>query len=170
MIYYSSLESTIGRLLLAKSLDGICKISLPTEGRNLFFEWLKNHFRGQAIVKKKEPLAIECQQLDNYFRGKQKIFNLNIDFKETNFRIKVLRMVATIPFGKTASYKQIAEKIKNPKSVRAVGSANTNNPIPIIIPCHRIISNDGKIGGYNGGVYLKNWLLEHESYHLLHSD
>ena len=90
--------------------------------------------------------------------------------KETNFSIKTLRAVSTISFGETASYKQIAAEIKNPKAVRAVGSANGRNPIPIIIPCHRIISNDGTLGGYSGGLYIKDWLLKHENSHLLHSD
>ena len=139
--------------------------------------WLRNKLGKvpQSLIEKSLRLGkikINKKKIKSSFKIKtnDKIELFNIDFKETNFRIKVLRIVATIPFGKTASYKQIAEKIKNPKSVRAVGSANANNPIPIIIPCHRIISNDGKIGGYNGGVYLKNWLPEHESYHLLHSD
>lgn len=170
MIHYSSLETPIGRLLVAKSLFGVCKISLPSESAGRFFEWILNHFNRHKIVKNTESLAIEFQQLDDYFRGKQKIFNLDIDLKETNFRIKVLRAVSTISFGKTVSYKQIAEEIKNPKAVRAVGGANGSNPIPIIIPCHRIISNDGTLGGYSGGLYIKDWLLKHEVSHSLHSD
>ena len=170
MIYYSSLETPIGPLLIAKSMFGVCKISLPSEKTGRFFEWILKHFNGHKIAKNTASLAIELQQLEDYFRGKQKIFNLDIDLKETNFSIKTLRAVSTISFGETASYKQIAAEIKNPKAVRAVGSANGRNPIPIIIPCLRIISNDGTLGVYSGGLYIKDWLLKHENSHLLHSD
>jgi methylated-DNA-[protein]-cysteine S-methyltransferase len=78
--------------------------------------------------------------------------------------------VAQIPFGKTASYKEIAERINNARAVRAVGSANGSNPIPIVIPCHRVIAHDGTLGGFGGGLAMKKWLLKHEGYPLPHSD
>ena len=101
-------------------------------------------------------------QLTEYFAGKRKSFNLPLDLKGTEFQKKVWAELAKIPFGKTVAYKDIAKRIKNPKAVRAVGSANGKNPVCIIIPCHRVIAADGSIGGYAGGIPTKKKLLSIE--------
>jgi methylated-DNA-[protein]-cysteine S-methyltransferase len=102
------------------------------------------------------------KQLDEYFQGKRKEFNIPLDMNGTEFQMKVWNAVAKIEYGTTATYQDIANSIKNAKSVRAVGLANGKNPIPIIIPCHRIIGSNGKLTGYSGGLWRKEWLLRHE--------
>ena len=102
------------------------------------------------------------KQIHEYFKGKRQIFNLPLNLQGTSFQKKVWAALQTIPFGETISYKDLAKKIKNPKASRAVGSANGKNPICIIIPCHRVINENGKIGGYTGGLYLKTGLLSLE--------
>ncbi len=107
-------------------------------------------------------LALAAKQLEEYFAGKRKRFSLKLHYGGTVFQKKVWQALSMIPFGQTAFYRDIAKEIKNPKAVRAVGSANGKNPFCIIIPCHRVISSDGKLGGYSGGPAIKRALLKHE--------
>lgn len=109
-----------------------------------------------------QHLAKASKQLTEYFSKKRTYFDLHIDIEGTDFQIKVWKELAKIPFGTTTSYAGIAKKIKNQKAVRAVGSANGKNPLCIVIPCHRVINADGKLGGYAGGLNLKKALLNLE--------
>lgn len=104
-----------------------------------------------------------CSQLDLYFDGKLKQFDLPLKPVGTDFQKKVWRMLMTIPYGETRTYKEIAELAGNPQAFRAVGMANNNNPIAIIVPCHRVVGADGSLTGYAGGTDIKQWLLDHES-------
>src|SRR6476660_1550804 len=109
------------------------------------------------------PVLLKAeQQLREYFEGQRQIFSLDLDFDGTEFQKKVWNALLTIPFGETRSYGDIARQIGNPKSVRAVGAANGKNPIPIIVPCHRVIGSGGDLTGFGGGLERKRWLLEHE--------
>lgn len=101
-------------------------------------------------------------QLIEYFNGERKIFNLPLDQQGTQFQESIWHCLVDIPFGQTMSYGDIAHKINNPKSVRAVGGANGRNPISIIVPCHRVIGASGTLTGYAGGIERKLWLLKHE--------
>ena len=109
------------------------------------------------------PILSECvRQLSEYFDGSRKNFDLPVQQHGTDFQQSVWNSLTDIPFGKTVSYADIAKKINNPKSVRAVGAANGKNKVWIIIPCHRVIGSDGSLTGYAGGLERKKWLLEHE--------
>lgn len=101
-------------------------------------------------------------QLQEYFAGKRFTFDLPLKPRGTPFQQKVWRALLEIPYGQTVSYKDIAIKIDSPKAVRAIGMANAKNPIPIIIPCHRVIGANGKLVGYSSGLWRKEWLLRHE--------
>jgi methylated-DNA-[protein]-cysteine S-methyltransferase len=102
-------------------------------------------------------------ELDAYFAGRQKLFRQKIKFIEgTAFEHKVWRALSGIPYGETRSYRWISERAGSPKAMRAAGQALKNNPLPIILPCHRIIASDGSPGGYSAGVAVKQWLLRHE--------
>ena len=107
------------------------------------------------------------KELDSYFAGNLQEFTVPINPIGTSFRQQVWKALLQIPYGKTASYRDIAVRIENPKSVRAVGGANHNNPISIIIPCHRVIGANGSLTGYGGGLDAKKWLLELEEKHSL---
>ena len=163
MITYAALDTPIGRLLIAKTGSGLCKISLPSKNDSSFFHWLKDHFPKEEIVENADSLSVEINQLQQYFDGERSEFTFSLDLRTTPFRNNTLQKVAKIPFGKTASYKDIAVQINNKKAVRAVGSANAWNPIPIVIPCHRVIAHNGSLGGYGGGLKMKKWLLKHEN-------
>ena len=103
-----------------------------------------------------------AKQIGEYFRGIRKVFNLNLQPAGTDFQIKVWEQVMKVPFGETVSYLEIAKQTGSKNNTRAVGMANGKNPIPIIIPCHRIIGLNGKLTGYAGGLDRKKWLLNHE--------
>jgi O-6-methylguanine DNA methyltransferase len=101
-------------------------------------------------------------QILEYFEGKRTVFDIPIDIRGTDFQISVWKKLIDIPFGKTLSYAQIADKIDNPRAYRAVGSSCGANPLPIVIPCHRVLASDGSLGGYSGGLEIKKALLQHE--------
>ena len=105
----------------------------------------------------------EClQQLEEYFKGRLQNFNVPVLLEGTDFQKAVWRQLQKIPFGQTASYGDVARAIDRPKAYRAVGNANHKNPVPLIIPCHRVIGSDGKLVGFGGGLWRKQWLLDHE--------
>ncbi len=142
-------DSPIG-IIEIKSNDGMI-VSVKFVDEKLYME------------NENEVLVESKKQLKEYFFGERKIFTLPIKIDGTEFRKKVWNTLLKIPYGKTCSYKDIAIKIGNEKASRAVGGANNKNKIAIIIPCHRVIGSNGKMVGYEGGMWRKEWLLKHES-------
>lgn len=147
-VYKTYYSSPIGTVQIKGSLEGI--ISL--------------YFIEQNIEHSDIPECLkECvKQLDEYFKGIRKEFTVKLIIEGTEFRKKVWGKLLDIPYGETCSYIDIASAIGNRKAVRAVGGANHNNEISIIIPCHRVIGSNGSLTGYGGGLWRKEWLLKHE--------
>ena len=110
-----------------------------------------------------EELQDCVYQLQEYFKGKRERFSLKTNPKGTTFQKKVWEALQTIPYGKTISYLELSQQLGDVKAIRAVANANGKNPLWIIVPCHRVIGSDGSLTGYAGGLYRKQWLLEHES-------
>jgi methylated-DNA-[protein]-cysteine S-methyltransferase len=105
----------------------------------------------------------EClRQLGEYFKGKRQKFSVPLLVEGTDFQKAVWRQLQKIPFGQTASYGDVARAVGSPKAFRAVGNANNKNPIPLIVPCHRVIGSDGQMVGFGSGIWRKEWLLDHE--------
>jgi methylated-DNA-[protein]-cysteine S-methyltransferase len=154
-VYYSRMESPAGKLLLAATDQGL---------RFLLFD------RGQLPRKRKEEVWIESQenlrpyeeQLQAYFRGELREFTCKLDLIGTEFQKKCWNALLAIPYGRTCSYAEIARKVGSPRAFRAVGQANHNNPIAIIVPCHRVVTSGGTLGGYGGGLEVKDRLLRLE--------
>jgi methylated-DNA-[protein]-cysteine S-methyltransferase len=147
--YIGYYASPIGIIEILTTNDSVCGIK----------------FVDQAHTASKEIPPIlqdSVKQLEDYFLGKRKIFDLKIETKGTPFQQKVWETIQQISFGKTTTYKKIAEQINNPKAIRAVGTAIGKNPILIVIPCHRIIATDGSLAGYAGGIERKSQLLNCE--------
>lgn len=124
-------------------------------------------FEGKTISENHEVMETKLikaayKQLQEYFSGTRKYFDIPLDPKGTPFQLKVWKALQEIPYGQTRTYKEIACSIGNEKACRAVGMANNKNPIPILIPCHRVIGSNGKLIGYAGGVKVKQYLLELE--------
>lgn len=148
----ANFSSPIGELYLAASNEGLCELR---------FEALTQSYSSKP---KNQHLTHAIQQLAAYFNGELKEFKLTLDLRRgTTFQRKVWDALQQIPYGTTCSYQAIAIKIDSPQAVRAVGGANNVNPLPLIIPCHRVIGATGKLVGYGGGLEKKQWLLKHES-------
>ena len=156
MLYKSIYKSPLGMLTLISDKDTLNYILFENDR---FYENLK----AKAIEKDLKIFTQTKLWLDKYFKGQNPNINeLNINPKGTIFQIKVWNILKTIPYGKTITYKEIAKKLNKPKSYRAVGSAIGHNPIPIIIPCHRVIGANNKLTGYSGGIENKIKLLKLE--------
>ncbi len=148
-IYQKYIDSPIGWLEIKTTANSLVSIS--------FVEKASINSTTQPDILQQTEF-----QLKEYFIGNRKVFNLNLTPEGTEFQKRVWKLVEKIDFGKTASYLEIAKQTGSPKNTRAVGMANGKNPIPIIIPCHRIIGSNGKLTGYTGGLERKSWLLRHE--------
>jgi methylated-DNA-[protein]-cysteine S-methyltransferase len=154
MIYYQYMESPIGKLLVAGDEKGLHVVNFPKNGKPSLPE---PHWREDP-----KHLQEALHQLEAYFSGELKTFSLNLFLKVRPFQKKVLTALRRVPYGETISYGKLAEKIGKPRASRAVGQANAKNPIPIVIPCHRVIGCNGKLTGFGGGIPIKQALLDLE--------
>jgi methylated-DNA-[protein]-cysteine S-methyltransferase len=154
-MFYTQMESPVGPLLLAGDRDSLRFVSFESSQRCLKPrpDWTED----------KEPFGEVMWQLRAYFDGKLKEFDLPLTLEGTEFQRRVWTSLLAIPYGETISYAELAQRIGNPKAVRAVGLANGSNPIPIIIPCHRVIGSNGSLTGFGGGLDTKKRLLALES-------
>ncbi len=151
---YRYIDSPIGSLLLAGDTTGLRLISFP-QG--------KGHVTSEVDWQLDTDCFADCErQLNEYFDGERDSFDLALAPTGTDFQLAVLQALQTIPLGETRSYLEIAHQIGRPKAVRAVGAANGRNPLPIVIPCHRVIGSDGSLTGFGGGLETKLFLLRHE--------
>ncbi|MCS6968283.1 MAG: methylated-DNA--[protein]-cysteine S-methyltransferase [Cytophagales bacterium] len=149
--------SPIGNMLIRATEVGICGLTIGSEPALQDDLAQQNPFIRQAI-----------EQLDAYFAGVQKHFDLPLDLQGTPFQQRVWQELQRIPFGHTITYAQLAARIGQPEAVRAVAAANSRNPVWIIVPCHRVIGTDGSLTGYAGGLWRKEWLLNHEQLNMVH--
>ena len=152
-LQFHQIDSPIGRLGLVVTSKGLAKVLFECDDIDAE--------RDRADRPAEVPLA--AQQLTEYFAGHRTSFTLPLDFRfASGFRTEVLRELARVPFGATTTYKQLAGQVGNPNAVRAVGGACAHNPLPIVVPCHRVLRADGGLGGYRGGTDAKRYLLGKE--------
>ena len=151
---YTTMESPVGRLLLAGDERALRQVSFADGPRSAGVQvgWLENAGAFAEVIR----------QLKAYFRGELRAFDLPLEMGGTEFQSRVWSALREIPYGETISYRELAERIGNLKAVRAVGLANGSNPIPIIVPCHRVIGSDGSLTGFGGGLENKRKLLDLE--------
>jgi len=161
-VYYSIFGSSLGVVCIASTEKGVCKIALPKESQEDFFRWLEARFSAQNVIEDRGRHEGVLAELESYLAGELREFESPLDLRGTEFQMKVWREVRTIPYGTTCSYRDIAERIGYPRAYRAVGTANGANPIPVIVPCHRVIGKDGSLRGYGGGLAMKERLLRLE--------
>lgn len=150
---YAYLDSPIGRLLLAGRAGALSLLYFMSGRMSPDPAWEENP----------RAFAEARRQLEAYFAGRLEVFDLPLALDGTPFQVKVWRAVAEIPYGQTRAYGEVARRIRRPTAVRAVGAANGQNPLPIIIPCHRVIGSNGSLTGYGGGLPIKRALLALES-------
>lgn len=167
-VYYSSMDTIIGHLALAKTSKGLCWVSFGQEEhqKRSLEVWLSKRLLRATLIKDDHALLSEKEELNNYFNGNIKSFQSELDIMGTPFQKITWKALQDIPYGEVRSYKEIALAIGSPKAVRAVGGANNKNPISIIIPCHRVIGANGSLVGYGGGLHIKKKLLQLEGFHI----
>jgi methylated-DNA-[protein]-cysteine S-methyltransferase len=150
--HWTYYNSPIGWISISGNGGSIAEISFMDEAPTKFYNPVPDYL--QACV----------QQLDEYFKGTRKTFDLALDMRKgTEFQQQVWNELLKIPYGQTASYQKIAEKIQNPRAVRAVGAANGQNPLVLVVPCHRVIGANGDLVGFGGGMHRKKFLLALEN-------
>jgi len=159
-IFYTYLNSSIGELLLAADETGLISVGFPAGkmARRHESHWILDPDRFRDVV----------QQLNAYFAGELRNFNVRLALYGTNFQARVWKALQDIPYGATSSYADVAASIGSPKASRAVGAANARNPVPIIVPCHRVIGKSGNMVGFGGGIKAKQQLLSLERLSLQH--
>lgn len=163
-VTYASTDSPIGRLFLAATDAGLVRVGFEREDDDLILGELARRV-GPRVIRSPKRLDPIRRELDEYFEGRRDRFDLPLDWRLSNgFRRTVLeRLYADVAYGRTVSYLELATIVGNPKASRAVGTAMATNPIPIVIPCHRVLRTGGQLGGYGGGLDTKVKLLALES-------
>ncbi len=160
-IYYTSFKSPwLKKIFVASTEKGVCMVDFLTSEKE-FLKKLREKYPFEVIrsdQKNKEAI----HQIKKYLKGKLKQFDCRLDYRGTPFQRKVWKALRKIPYGERRSYKEVAETIGHPKAFRAVGNANGKNPIPLIIPCHRVMESNGGWGGFGHGIKVKRKLLEFE--------
>ncbi|MDP9189186.1 MAG: methylated-DNA--[protein]-cysteine S-methyltransferase [Actinomycetota bacterium] len=161
-VAFATVESPYGELFLAATERGVVKLGLPNLGTDGVLEQLADEI-SPRVLESPERLDPARRELDAYFSGRLERFETPVDWRlSRGFFDKVLHVVAKIPYGSTLSYGEVAEKAGNPRAFRAAGSACGANPVPLIVPCHRVVQAGGNPGNYGGGPEMKRALLELE--------
>jgi methylated-DNA-[protein]-cysteine S-methyltransferase len=163
-VAYRTVDTPVGPLLLAATEQGLVRVAYPNQGHDAVLQALADRVSPRVLHApgRLDPVA---RQLDDYFAGRRRRFEVPLDWRlSTGFRSTVLHHLAVdVDYGHTASYAALAALAGNPKAVRAVGTACATNPLPVVVPCHRVVRSDGAMGNYAGGVEAKRTLLELEA-------
>lgn len=160
--YVAQIDSPIGAMRLASTSAGLAYVELPHESGSGLHGWLRRMLPGVTVAEGFAPNRVSIGQIQEYLEGKRTEFDLPLDLRGTAFQLAVWTALREIPYGETRSYAAVARSVGRPSAVRAVGAANGANPLALVVPCHRVIASDGKLGGYAGGLELKGRLLAME--------
>jgi O-6-methylguanine DNA methyltransferase len=161
-VFTASFDSPIGTLRIASTENGLAYLGLPRGGGRGFAGWLARALPDARREEAFAPNRDAVRQVLEYLAAKRKTFDLPLDLRGTPFQRAVWAALLAIPYGETRSYAEVARTIRKPDAVRAVGAANGANPVPLVVPCHRVIQSGGKLGGFGGGLDLKRRLLAME--------
>jgi methylated-DNA-[protein]-cysteine S-methyltransferase len=162
-VAYRTIDTPVGTLLLAATERGLVRVAYPRENHDQVLGQLANQISPRVL---RAPARLEgaAKELEEYFAGRRSLFDLPLDLRLSHgFRRTVLSHLSEIGYGRTASYAAVAAAVGNPKAVRAVASACSTNPLPVVVPCHRVVRSDGTIGRYVGGTDAKKTLLTLEA-------
>lgn len=162
-VAYRTLDTPVGLLLLAATAQGLVRVAFDVEDHDAVLDTLARRVSPRVLAAPGR-LDTGARQVEEYFAGRRHAFDLPLDLRlATGFRRRVLDHLVAIGYGSTESYTQVAEAAGSPRAVRAVGSACATNPLPVVVPCHRVLRSDGSLGGYVGGLSAKRVLLDLES-------
>jgi methylated-DNA-[protein]-cysteine S-methyltransferase len=158
-VAYTTIDTPVGSLLLAATGKGLVRVAYAREDHDLVLQGLSDRI-SPRVVRAPQRLDGAAREIDEYFAGRRTDFDLPLDHSlSSGFRLTVQQHLSDIAYGHTASYGEVARIVGNPKAVRAVGSACATNPLPVVVPCHRVLRSDGSLGGYVGGPEAKTALL-----------
>jgi len=162
-VAYRTLDTPVGTLLLAATETGLVRVAYPIEGHDQVLQGLAARV-STRILNAPRRLDPAAREIDEYFAGRRRAFDLPLDYRlAAGFRRKVLGHLPGIGYGTTASYATVAAAVGSPRAFRAVGTACATNPLPVVVPCHRVIKSDGDLGNYRGGPAAKQLLLNLEA-------
>lgn len=160
---YATVDSPVGPLLLVASERGLTRVAFASQGHDQVLEQLAATV-SPRVLEAPQRLQIVARELDEYFAGQRQVFDLPLDLTTTGeFRRAVQLLLPTVAYGHTVSYTELATLAGRPTAVRAVGTACATNPLPVVVPCHRVLRGDGSLGGYLGGLDAKRTLLALEA-------
>jgi methylated-DNA-[protein]-cysteine S-methyltransferase len=160
---YRTVDSPVGLLLLAATARGLARVAFETEDHDRVLDALASRV-GSRVLRSPSRLDAAARELDEYFAGRRTGFDLPLDFVlSRGFRQTVQQYLPSIAYGQTRSYAEVARSVGRPTAVRAVGTACATNPLPVVVPCHRVLRSDGGLGGYLGGTQAKRTLLAMEA-------
>lgn len=163
MIQISIIDSPIGQLVAGIYSERLCLLEFNEPGRLQSQQVSLQRFFGCPVEPGEQPLHQTLrEELNQYFQGARQVFSLPLVFAGSEFQRKVWDALLTIPYGSRRTYKEVACQIGAPRAMRAVGSANGRNPIAVVVPCHRVVNKNSGLGGYGGGIWRKQWLLDLE--------
>ncbi|MGV0744529.1 methylated-DNA--[protein]-cysteine S-methyltransferase [Mycolicibacterium sp. XJ870] len=158
-IAYTTIDTPVGSLLLAATEIGLVRVAYDSEDHDTVLDALATRL-SPRVLRAPKRLDIAAREIDEYFTGVRRRFDVPLDYSlSSGFRQVVQRQLSHIPYGQTESYKTVAQTVGNPNAVRAVGTACATNPLPVVVPCHRVLRSDGTLGGYIGGAAAKTTLL-----------
>lgn len=149
-------------LYLMATEAGLCRITWPCEKEDALVRWRDKHMPNAALHRDDKALASVVRQVEEYLAGRRRGFDLPLDLRGTPFQQKIWAELLTIPYGSTMSYADLAAAAGRPAAVRAAGAANGANPVPLLVPCHRVIGKNGRLTGFRGGLTIKEELLKLE--------
>jgi methylated-DNA-[protein]-cysteine S-methyltransferase len=162
-VAYRTLDTPVGTLLLAATETGLVRVAYPIEGHDQVLQALAARI-SPRILRAPGRLDAAAREIDEYFAGRRRTFDLPLDYRlSSGFRRIVLTHLPGIGYGQTASYRAVATAVGSPRAFRAVGTACATNPLPVVLPCHRVVLSDGHAGSYRGGPAAKEFLLDLEA-------
>ena len=167
VVYWTPFTTPLGTAYAASTQKGLCRLTLPEETEAHFTVWLHTHFAPEQIRPHPQPNLDVIEQLDEYWKGVRTRFELRLDLRGTPFQHAVWDRLLHIPFGQTVTYSELAEAAGTPQGYQAAGAAVGQNPVRLVVPCHRVLSADGGLTGFASGIRAKQWLLRHEGALLL---
>ncbi len=161
-VYWSPLQHGSWQLYVAATGKGLCCVTLPNESRETLSACIGRHYRGAILERNDRQMAPYVRELAAYLNGRLQQFTIPLDIKGTPFQLAVWDLLQQIPYGELVTYGEIATQLKKPTAARAVGAAVGANPVPPVIPCHRVVGKSGRLTGYRGGLDVKAALLRLE--------
>jgi len=159
VLHAARFDTPLGEMRSVSSSRGLVYVELPNASGRGFNGWSGSNAPGARVLDGYAPNRGAISQVRDFLAGKRDSFDLSLDLRGTDFQLEVYEQVSKIPYGETASYRSIAEGVGRPRAVRAVGAANGVNPLPLIVPCHRVVASNGRLQGYAGGLDMKARLL-----------